>query len=197
MDTAGLRNKRMKLARRSADADIKSSRSQLIRGVFGRLDAVSELEAYITTMPQMEAAIRRLAARIGAPDRDLPTFTMYVGDGTPHVDLQSDGFNWVVSERGEEYERVVTRDANEILWLVFKGAAFSMAVDYALAHGGPGVDARRLIFQRGLQLLGELSPAWARVVSRSSRPPQAAPLSRRPAGQQARQPDSPERPNEA
>ena len=84
---------------------------------------MSEIKVYVTTLPQLEAAVRRLAAKIGAPEHVLPTFTTYVGDGTPHIDRQSDGFNFVVSERGTEFQRVVSADAKEILHLVFEGIA--------------------------------------------------------------------------
>jgi hypothetical protein len=123
---------------------------------------VSELEAYITTMPQMEAAIRRLAARIDAPDRLLPTFDHMVGDATPFIEQRGDGFHFVVSERGTEYERVVSADATEILALVFQGITFDMAVDYELAHRVPGADSRRLIWARQLEILEQLDSSWAR-----------------------------------
>jgi len=123
---------------------------------------VSELEAYITTMPQMEAAIRRLAAKIDAPDRLLPTFDHVVGDATPFIEQRGDGFHFVVSERGTEYERVVSSDATEILRLVFLGITFDMAVDYEVGHRMPGADPRRLIFARQRELLEQFDSAWAR-----------------------------------
>jgi hypothetical protein len=123
---------------------------------------VSELEAYITTMPRMEAAIRRLAARIDAPDHLLPTFDHVVGDATPFIEQRGDGFHYIVNERGTEYERVVSADATEILALVFLGITFDMAVDYERAHRVPGADSRRLIWARQLEILEQLDSSWAR-----------------------------------
>ena len=56
----------------------------------------------------MEAAVRRLAAKIDAPDRPLPTFDHIVGDAMPFIEQRGDGFHFVVSERGTEQERVVS-----------------------------------------------------------------------------------------
>jgi len=123
---------------------------------------VSEIETYITTLPQMEAAVRRLAAKIDVPDYLLPTFDRVVGDATPYVEHRGDGFHWVISERGREYKRVVTRDAKEILWLVFSGATSEMASRYEAAHRVPGADLRRLGLARQLELLEQLDSTWAR-----------------------------------
>jgi hypothetical protein len=130
---------------------------------------MSELEAYPTTLAQFEAVVRRLAAQIGAPEHTLPTFTTCRGDATPHIEVRGDGFHFVVSERGEEYERVVSRDAKEILYLVFEPIAFSMASSYEVEHRVPGVDSRRLLFKRQLELLGQLDSSWQRRCKKKQR----------------------------
>jgi hypothetical protein len=122
---------------------------------------VAEIDAYITTLPQLEAAVHRLAAKIGAPAHLLPMFDHIVGDATPFIDQRSDGFHLVISERGTEYERVVSPDAKEILRLVFDGVTFSMASSYELAHRIEGQDCRRLIFSRQVELLSMISAEWA------------------------------------
>jgi hypothetical protein len=139
---------------------------QVTHGTFGGPNGVSEIETYITTLPQLEAAIRRLAAKIDVPACLLPTFDHIIGDATPYVEQKSDGFHWVISERGREYKRVVTRDAKEILWLVFSIATGTMASHYEAAHRVSGADSRRLSFARQSELLDQLDSTWARRCER-------------------------------
>lgn len=70
-------------------------------------------------MPRLEeiqAGIEALAARIGAEDWLGLTLGHSLDDGTPCVEVRGDGTQcWIVSERGTEFERRVTRNRDELL----------------------------------------------------------------------------------
>ena len=113
-------------------------------------------------LAEIEQRIRRLAARIGAADRELPTFGYSEDGARPHVEVTAQRLHYVVVERGEELERRTTRDVDELLWQVFADITFSLAGRFELAHRVPGQDSRRARFAKQVELLETLSPVWAK-----------------------------------
>jgi hypothetical protein len=120
-------------------------------------------------LAEIEHCVRRLAARIGAPDRELPTFGHSEDGARPHVEVTARGLHYVVVERGEELQRLTTRDVDELLWHVFKDVTFSLAGRFELAHRVPGQDTRRARFAKQVELLETLSPVWAKRLSAEHR----------------------------
>jgi hypothetical protein len=82
-------------------------------------------------------------------------------DGSAHVELVGDLYNYVVTERGSEYERKSTRDEDELLYWLFADVTFSLASDFEVRHRISGQDSRRQLFSKQVELLGLLRPAWA------------------------------------
>lgn len=115
----------------------------------------------LRTLAEIEAEMRRLGARIGAGDGALPTFGHSDDFARPHVEVDEAGYHWVVVERGQERERVTTRDLDALLERHFRGVTFGLATDHELRHRVPMTDGRRMIFARQIELLERLSPAWA------------------------------------
>lgn len=111
-------------------------------------------------LKHFEDAARKMAASIGAPAEYLPTFG-YSRDGAcPHIEYNSDQYHYVVIERGQELERISSPDPHEILYHVFQGVTFSMAVDYEIRHRQRGQDVRRILFAAQEELIGRLSTVW-------------------------------------
>lgn len=52
-------------------------------------------------------------------------------------------------------------DLDELLYWIFKGATFSMAADFEVAHRRENEDFRRILFSKQIELLSQLSPEWA------------------------------------
>jgi hypothetical protein len=88
------------------------------------------------------------------------TFDSPNGDDTPFIEMKNGLFNFVVSERGREYQRVAA-DADETLERIFEGITFSLAIEFELHNRIKGQDSRRLIFAKQVELLNHLNPAWA------------------------------------
>lgn len=112
------------------------------------------------TLPEIKADIERLAARIGAPARNLPTYGRTEDFARPHIEVDGRGYHFVVVERGQEIERRTTNDFDELLYNVFGSATFSIASDYELENRIENQDSRRILFSRQVELLAALSPAW-------------------------------------
>ena len=111
------------------------------------------------TLSALEQRVRSLATSLNAPAIYLPTFGYSQEDGTPHIEI-SCTYDFVVSERGNEFERRRTRDVDELLFWVFQAVTFSMASEYELSHRRRGEDSRRQLFAVKVDLLKTLSPEW-------------------------------------
>ena len=82
-------------------------------------------------------------------------------NGKAHAEHRGGTFAYVVTERGRELERRETGDPDELLYWLVADVARDAAQRYELRHRRPGVDFRRLLFQKHVDLLAEICPAWA------------------------------------
>ena len=116
----------------------------------------------MNTLADIKREVDRLAAIIGASgSHTLPTYGRTEDFARPHIEVDSRGYHFVVVERGRELERFTTFDFDEILYRIFRGVTFSLAIDYELAHRIETQDCRRIAFQKQVELLAHLSRRWA------------------------------------
>jgi hypothetical protein len=118
-------------------------------------------------LPEIEAEVNRLAAKVSASGYVLPTYGRTQDGARPHIEVDSRGYHYVVVERGNELQRHTTHDLDELLYHVFESVTFSLASEYELANRVDGQDCRRLLFARQIELLSSLSPSWAVRESRN------------------------------
>jgi dipeptidase len=83
------------------------------------------------------------------------------GFGTPHIEIDENGYNYVVSERGEEFERRQTKDIDKLLYWIFNEIVFIMASDYELENRKPNEDFRKQLFAKQLELMEQLDSKFA------------------------------------
>lgn len=112
------------------------------------------------TLGAIEQRVRRMAKELDAPANYLPTYGRSREDGTPHIEING-AYDFVVSERGKEFERRSSSDIDELLYWVFRTVTFSLAADYECGHRRAGEDSRRQLFAIQLDMLKKLSPDWA------------------------------------
>jgi hypothetical protein len=103
-----------------------------------------------------------IARGLGAPTAHVHFATTPHHDGSPHVEQNSDGFCYVVTERGQEFERRRTSDPEELLYWLVSDLTWAMASEYELRHRVAHEDCRRLLFQTQLQLLARVKSEWSR-----------------------------------
>ena len=101
---------------------------------------------------------RKIAAALDS-DSSLPTTPQH--DGSPHAEHQADTYFYVVTERGNEWERRTTNDPDELLSWFVRGLTGELAGTWELANRVPHRDSRRLRFQRHVELLRGIRPEWA------------------------------------
>jgi hypothetical protein len=112
------------------------------------------------TLDEIKARVDQLASRVGASGNILPTYGRTEDGARPHVEVDPHGYHYVIVERGQELERLTTSDLDELLYTIFKGITFSLAIDYELKHRMEDQDCRRILFRRQVELLLALSPRW-------------------------------------
>jgi hypothetical protein len=99
--------------------------------------------------------------KIGVPQEKVKYYTSPLGDGSAHVEIDKNGYHYVVSERGQEAERKTTTDADELVYWLLADVIFDMASKYELKHRAKGQDSRRILFAKEIELFEQVNPAWA------------------------------------
>jgi hypothetical protein len=94
---------------------------------------------------------------------NLVTFTKTPkGDATPNIEYNNGKFCYVISERGEELERIESENPYYIMYILFQYITFLIASDYELKHRIISQDSRRLLFKYQVDLLRNISEEWAK-----------------------------------
>lgn len=136
----------------SGAAAIGASRVHILRSL--------QKMAAISTVEGIERRFHELATRLGMKNTSGRFNTTPQHDGTPHIEQVGDEFHFVVTERGSEFERRRTRDADDILYWLFDGFTQGMATDYELKHRDESRDGREIWFPYQERLLADLNPEW-------------------------------------
>jgi len=105
--------------------------------------------------------VREYGKKIKTPEKLLKIATTSDGFGTPFIEINESGYNYVVSERGVEFKRRITKDLDKLLYWIFEAIVFQMASEYELKHRNSGEDFRRLLFSKEVELFKTLNPEWA------------------------------------
>lgn len=107
---------------------------------------------------QLRARYAALCAKLGTA-RSFRTSAQH--DGSAHVEVCADSYHYVVTERGAEFERRRTTDPDELLFWLMSDVTFSLACEYEIKHRVRGRDFRRLLFQKQIDLMGQLNADWS------------------------------------
>ncbi|MCL6690862.1 immunity 63 family protein [Pseudomonas sp. R3.Fl] len=112
------------------------------------------------SIEDIQVCVYELGKKVGAPRSLLLVRGNSPEDGSPHVEINSNGFEYVCSERGCEIYRKHTDIVEELLYWIMSGVVFRLASDYELANRVEGVDFRRLYFSKYISIFGEISGEW-------------------------------------
>lgn len=114
------------------------------------------------TIENLQSQYFNLAARLEAPPGYVQFHRTSQDDGSAHVEVHGEDMVYVHTEKGLTRDEKKTRDPEELLYWLISDLTFQMAVEYEAQHRNPGEDARRQVFQKNLELLAVLNPAWSR-----------------------------------
>jgi hypothetical protein len=113
------------------------------------------------TLDSIQQKVWTLGRAIGAPINLLIVRWQASGYGEPYIDLDNDGFHYIISERGMEMSRRTVVSLDELLYLLLEDAVSAMAWDYEREHRVKGRDPRRIAFPERIRLMSQLDPRWA------------------------------------
>ncbi|MES2395994.1 MAG: Imm63 family immunity protein [Bacteroidota bacterium] len=115
------------------------------------------------TLNDIKNKVDELALKINAPTNLLPTYGQQNRDAHPYIEVDNLGFMfYVISERGQEYERKMSDKIDDLLYCIFAGVTFSMSCDYELKNRIEAKDCRRIMFDKQEELLGQLKDTWGK-----------------------------------
>lgn len=113
------------------------------------------------TLLATAAIISALSNLIKAPANLLPTFGRNEDGARPEIQVDTDGYHFIVIERGQEIQHSVFLQLEELLYEVFEGITFSMASQYELKNRVEGQDSRIIMFAEQIRLLKQIDEAFA------------------------------------
>lgn len=116
------------------------------------------------TVEELRAELLSIGLLIGKGRRPNVYFTIPTksdGLGTPHLEIHDDEFHFVVSERGLEISRQVTKDSDELLYWFTDSCVSGLASRYAEKLCLPDDEFRRSFFRKQYQLMLSVKPDWA------------------------------------
>lgn len=112
------------------------------------------------SLKEIEKVVDVLALKISSPTDLLPTFGYSKDFAHPHIEVTIEGYNFVVLEKGQEVQRKITQNLDEILYWIFDGITFSMALKFEVKNRIESQDCRWVLFQKQDKLLGMLNILW-------------------------------------
>ncbi|MFX1495892.1 MAG: Imm63 family immunity protein [Promethearchaeota archaeon] len=116
----------------------------------------------IYSISTIRRKVKEYGKRINAPNHLLSIHTISDGFGTPYIEIDKNGYNYVISERGIEYERRRTKDIEKLLYWIFEQIVFIMANEYELENRKSGEDHRRQLFAKEMELMKKLDMKFTR-----------------------------------
>lgn len=111
------------------------------------------------TLKEIEALVAETTRHFeGIRTEDLPTYG-YSRDGAyPHIEVDENGYHWVVVERGEELERKTFLQMDDLLYRILDSVTFSLAQRWEGWNRKRDEDFRRQLFAKRLELMNSIRP---------------------------------------
>lgn len=109
---------------------------------------------------ELQEEVNRLGAKIEAPRSLLIVRSTPSSDGAPYVEISSDTYYFVSSERGLENFRHACKTSDELIYRIMKEVTSKMALAFELERRVQGKDWRRIYFSRRARLMTELDLGW-------------------------------------
>jgi hypothetical protein len=109
----------------------------------------------------IQKKVYELGAKGGIPINYLKIFNSSPQDGTPHIQLNDETYDYVIEERGCEFSRRKTSNLDELLYWILNDASSRYAFDYELQNRIPDQDPRRIAFSLKIEIMKNISPDWS------------------------------------
>lgn len=118
------------------------------------------MKSDITSLAGLAQKFRAMVAGLDVEPCYKSFHTTPQHDGSPHIEVGDGKFQFVVTERGTEFERIGNLSADDVLYLLFDGITQRMAMTYELKNRIPEIDGRSVWFPYQERLMANLNPEW-------------------------------------
>lgn len=109
----------------------------------------------------LKKIFREQCQKLGASEEKFRYRSYPAHDGSAHVEIDKNGYHYIVTERGQELKRKTTLDPDELLYWLLSDVIFFMASKYELANRIYSQDSRRILFAKEVDLFKQLKQEWA------------------------------------
>jgi len=109
----------------------------------------------VDTKKQILRMANRYLGRIGQRVDNHFTFDAPEGDGTPCVMIDDEGYHYVLSERGNEFERRTTKDINLLMYWIARDVVSRIAYRH-IVKNPKGLEQRCVAFMRKIELMRKI-----------------------------------------
>ena len=114
------------------------------------------------TIEKIRHLVLELGRKISIDKKELFVRDTRSDNGTPHIEIKAPYYHYVVTERGNEFERKSTKNIDQLLYWIFSDITFTVACDYEVKNRIREQDFRRLMWKHQLHLLTTLKESWAK-----------------------------------
>ncbi len=115
----------------------------------------------MNSFQEIQNKVYEIGARINAPIDYLRLQNHSNGDGTPHIKVSGQFYEYIIEERGCIFESRKTDDLNLVLYWIMSDAIFKMASEYELSNRDAKSDFRRMLFTKEIELFSKIDKDWA------------------------------------
>lgn len=107
----------------------------------------------------VENLIKKLPYKV-----DLSSFVTFGNQedlAKPNIEIDGlQNLHFIIVERGNELERKITKNLDDLLYWIFDIITFRQALDYELQNRNENFDSRRIFFRKQEELLSLISIDW-------------------------------------
>lgn len=114
----------------------------------------------MNSIDDVREKVIELGKLIDAPRNKLYVFDVEGSDGRYHLEFHGDEYHYISTERGEELDRFVTKNFDNLLYKIFKHITSSMAFSYELNNRVQNQDSRRIAFSKQIELMSKINESW-------------------------------------
>ena len=100
-------------------------------------------------------------------DNNIPQYLFNVASlathsGEPHLEINDHEYHYVITERGSEFERKTTNNADDILYWFVSDSIGELATRFEVKNRVEHQDCRRLLFAKEIEFFDMINSGWAK-----------------------------------
>ena len=103
------------------------------------------------------------------PNKYLKIYEISPQDGTPHIEITDDAYEYIIQERGFEISRRKTKSTDDILFIILFDIITKFAYAYELENRNSNMDSRRMVFEKRYKTMNKINVEWGSRVDKTTK----------------------------